>query len=244
MAFTAFTALAVDDEPLALEALQGHCASDGRVRLIATAANGIEALQRVDALRPDAIFLDIGMPGLGGLEVATRLQALDKPPLVVFVTAYDHFAAEAFDLAVADYMLKPLRAERFRRAIDKLSDVLGQRKGSLPCQADDLWLPRRGTVVRVPIASIVRVEAERDYAKVHTAQEVFMVRTTMSAIEERLPADRFVRIHRSTIVAVDQIGTCRHLGNGAWVAVDLMGESRPIGRHYLGAVRQALGIQG
>lgn len=234
--------LIVDDEPLAVEMLEGECARDPRIQVVGTTTDGTAVLDMVARLNPAALFLDIGMPGLGGLAVAAGLRTLAAPPLIVFVTAYDNFAAEAFDLAVTDYLLKPVTSERFRRTVDRITDQFEQRRWASTAQADDLWLPRRGTMVRVPIAAITRIEADRDYLKIFTAEDSFLLRGTMNAMAERLPSARFVRIHRSMIVATGHVAECRHMGNGAWAVMDQKGRVCPIGRAYLPEVRRSLGL--
>lgn len=236
------TVLIVDDEPLAVETLEGECARDPRLTVVGTADDGAVAVEMAADTAPAIVLLDIRMPGLDGFAVARQLRSAANPPAVVFVTAYDYFAAEAFDLAVTDYILKPVTSDRFRRAIDRCMEEIEQRKWASTLLADDLWLPRRGTVVRVPTSSITRIEADRDYLKIFTAEDSFLLRATMNSMAEGLPAPRFLRIHRSMIVATQQITACSHMGNGAWSVIDLRGQTYPIGRAYLADVRRVLGV--
>ena len=239
-----FTAILVDDEPLALEGLRRICVRDGRVNIVGIAADGQAALDLVAEKAPEAVFLDIGMPGLTGMDIAARLNDLKRRPSIVFVTAYDHYAAEAFDLAVTDYVLKPIDAARLGRAIDRVAATIASSpRGRDPdMEADSFWAPHRGSLVRVPLAAIQSVEAEGDYVRLHTPSGSHLLRQSMGIISERLPQVLFVRVHRSSIVRRDRIIELRHLGGGAWAAIDRDGRSVRIGRSYLGGVRDILGL--
>lgn len=242
----AFRALIVDDEPLAIEGLERLCERSGLVRVVATATDGAAALRLAAAHTPDAVFLDIGMPGLGGLAVTERLMRAAQPPLVVLVTAYDHFATEAFDLAVADYVLKPVEAARLNRAIERVDGLVSARSAgeAAPAGAEDFWAPSRGGMVRVPASAIRRVEAERDYVRLCVETASYLVRRPISAIEARLDPRLFLRIHRSIIVRCDDIRELRRLGSGAWAVVDVAGRESRIGRSYLAQVRARLSVGG
>jgi len=241
---TRLTALIVDDEPLAREGLQRLCVQDGRIEIVGTAGDAGSVAGLVAAERPDLVFLDIGMPGSSGMEIAAQLNRMTARPAIVFVTAYDHFAAEAFDLAVVDYVLKPVERGRFGRAIDRVAALVGARGGGIAADngLDGFWAPYRGSLVRVPLAAIDSVEAEGDYVRLRTASASYLMRQSMAAMADRLPPDRFTRIHRSTIVRRDRVVQFRHLGGGAWAAVDPAGQVFRIGRSYLAGVRQLLGM--
>ena len=241
-----FRALIVDDEPPAIEGLAHLCERSSVVQVVGAAADGATALRLVETHAPDAVFLDIGMPGLGGLAVTERLMNAPRPPLVVLVTAYDHFATEAFDLAVADYVLKPVEAARLTRAIQRIDTLVAARRAgeARPAGTEDFWAPSRGGMVRVPVAAIRRVDAERDYVRLCVVAASYLVRRPISAIEARLDPRRFLRIHRSTIVRCDDIRELRHLGSGAWAVVDSAGREARIGRSYLPQVRVRLGAIG
>ena len=236
----AFGALLIDDEPLAIEALRRFCERDGRARILGEAADGAGGLALAEALRPDALFLDVGMPGLSGLDVTARVAALPRRPLIVLVTAYDHFATQAFDLSVVDYVLKPLDPERLDRAIDRLDQLVAGAVAE-PAPSEDLWVPSRGGMVRIAAAMIRRIDAERDYVRLTVPGRSYLLRETISALESRLDSKRFVRIHRSSILRADTIAGLRHLGAGAWAVVDETGQPSRIGRSFLARVREQLG---
>jgi two-component system response regulator AlgR len=239
----AFSAVIIDDEPLAVEALRRLCERSGLVRIVGSASGGAAGLPLLAAQQPDAVFLDIGMPGMSGLEIARHLRTLARPPLVIFVTAYDHFATEAFDLSVVDYILKPLEPERLERAIERAAQVLAERAAVGGGQAaQDFWVPHGGSIVRVPAAAIKRIDAERDYVRLSVEQRSYLLREPLSAIEARLAPELFLRVHRSTIVRLDCVRELRHLGAGAWEVVDQDGRQARVGRSYLARVRAQLGL--
>lgn len=231
-------AMIIDDEPLAVEALRGMCERTGMVRITGTASGGADGLRLLARQRPDAVFLDIGMPGMSGLDTAARLKALTQPPLIIFVTAYDHFATEAFDLSVADYILKPLDAARLDRAIERVGQMLAART---PAE-QDFWVPHGGGIVRIPASAIKRIDAERDYIRLSVEGRSYLLREPLSAIEARLDPDLFLRVHRSTIVRVDCVRALRHLGAGAWEVIDHDGRQARVGRSYLARVKTQLGV--
>jgi two-component system response regulator AlgR len=233
-----FRAIIVDDEPLAISGLERLCERTSLARIVGSATNGDAALKLVAAEQPDAVFLDIGMPGLSGLVVAERLMQSARPPLVVFVTAYDHFATEAFDLVVVDYVLKPVDTVRLDRAIERVAALA-------PAHAtgeNEFWAPSRGGMVRVPVSAIRRIDAERDYIRLWVETTSYLLRQPISAIEARLDPSLFLRIHRSTLIRRDCIRELRRNGSNAWAVVDLDGRTAKIGRSYLAKVKLQLGF--
>ena len=235
-----FSAIIVDDEPLAIEALRRFAERSRRVRILGEATDGEMGLNLANAVRPNAIFLDIGMPGLGGLELARRFASFSPRPLVVFVTAFDHFATQAYDLSVVDYVLKPLDPKRLDRAIERIAERLVEQRSATA--AEQFWVPSRGGMARIEASSIRRVDAERDYVRLIVGDRSYLLREPMSAIEARLDHTLFVRIHRSTILRRDTIAGLQHLGAGAWAALDGAGQANRIGRSYLARVRGQLGF--
>jgi two-component system response regulator AlgR len=233
-----FTAVIVDDEPLAIEGVRRLCAASPLVEIVGEASDGPAALDLVARARPQAVFLDIAMPGMSGLDVARALRAGAAPPHVVLVTANDHFATEAFDLAVVDYVLKPIDPARLDRAIERVASLM-QQHAPAGGQDDALWVPYRGSIVRLAVGDIRRIDAERDYVRVNDAHRSYLLRATMAELCDRL-GDGFLRIHRSTAIARDRVTGLRHAGGGSWMAVDAEGEAFPIGRTYLADVRASL----
>ena len=240
--------LIVDDEPLAIERLQILSADHPMIEIVGTANDGVEALRIAQTLTPDLIFLDIGMPRMNGINAARALGLMPKRPAIILITAYDNFAVEAFDLDIVDYVLKPVSSERLGRAIMRATGA-PHAKTHVPQisaktngrYAHEFWVSHRAELIRVAVADIERVEAERDYMRLHTNGRSYLLHQTISALEQRLDPERFQRIHRSHIVRSDLITGLRHEGGGVWQA--LLGEehSMRIGRKYLADVKRLAG---
>ena len=225
--------LLVDDEPPALERLSAFFANLPDVSVIGTASNGTAALEAIERQKPDLVMLDIQMPGLSGLAVAGEL-ATDERPEIVFVTAFEHFAPDAFDVEAADYLLKPVRFDRLRQAVDR---ARRRRDGRLALSRaapsdskydDAIWVATRRGQVRVPVDLIDWIEAAGDYAMLHTKTQAYLYRTTMSALEKRLDPRQLRRVHRSSFVKPARVMEIRRedkwlvnliLDNGVQVAV-------------------------
>jgi two-component system response regulator AlgR len=234
----------VDDEAPAVEALEILLRRGGGAEVVGVAGDGEAALQRVAETAPDVVFLDIGMPGLGGLAVARALAASGQAPRVVFVTAYDRFAAEAFDLSAVDYVLKPVDPSRLDRALERVTAALG-RAGQTPdrrAYPEWVWAPSRGGMARLAVRDVQRIEAERDYVRLSFSSGSYLLRRTLAQMESQLDPGVFVRAHRSVILRAADICGLRHLGRGAWAVVDAGGRETRIGRRHLAALRARLGV--
>lgn len=240
--------LIVDDEPLAVERMQIICAGIPALAVVGTASDGAAALRLVEALAPDLLLLDMTMPELDGLGVARRLGGRENPPAVVFVTAYDSFAVEAFDLDAVDYVLKPVTAERLERAIGRALARRGEgreRRGNGDW-IGEFWVPHRSELLRIAVDDVERIDAERDYVRLHLATtggaaRSYLLLQTIAGLEARLDPEKFIRVHRSVILRRDRITGLRHDGLGVW-SVEL-GEAEPvrIGRTYLAKVKALAG---
>lgn len=192
--------LIVDDEAYARDKLRRLVAEHVADAVVSEARDGKEALDCIQKQQPDLVFLDIQMPEMDGITVASQLTA--SVPLIVFVTAYDQFALQAFDANAIDYLLKPYDEARFLRALKKVQE---RRVGTKKAQAEQhLLLNEKGRVTVIRLADILRLEAADNYVMIHTAQQQHMMRQTLSGLQERLGKD-FVRCHRSHIVRLDQI---------------------------------------
>ncbi len=203
-------ALVVDDEAPALAELAWLLRQDPRVGEVTTASGTTEALRALDAHDVDVVFCDIKMPGLDGLELARVLARFTHRPQVVFVTAHDNHAVDAFELAATDYLMKPVRPERLSEAVRRV--IEGTEATDAPIEAtDDETIPvELGGVTRFVSRSSVRyVEAQGDYARLHTADESHLIRVPLTTLEERWGAAGFVRIHRSTLVALQHVDEVR-----------------------------------
>lgn len=242
--------LIVDDEPLAVERMQVICARIPHLAVVGTASDGAAALRLVEALHPDLVLLDMTMPELDGLGVARRLARQASRPAVIFVTAHDHFAVEAFDLDAVDYVLKPVAPDRLGRAIER---ALARRAEAPTHRAsewlDELWVPHRSELLRIDVAQVSRIDAERDYVRLHVGEpgeageqtRSYLLLQTIAGLEQKLDPARFIRIHRSTILRKDRIKGLRHDGLGVWSVELDDGEGLRIGRTYLPRVKAMAG---
>ncbi|WP_432154274.1 LytR/AlgR family response regulator transcription factor [Streptomyces tricolor] len=234
--------LAVDDEEPALAELLYLLGEDPRVGTVVPALSATEALRRLRramAQGPDGtdgtdgfdvVFLDIDMPGLGGLQMARLLGDFAAPPLIVFVTAYEDFAVRAFDLKAVDYLLKPLRKERFAEAVRRVAELVRAGQGPRPAApaaagpaasalGDQVPVELGGVTRFVPLADIAYVEAQGDYARLHTGHGSHLVRIPLSTLEEQWRSRGFVRIHRSRLVALGRIEELRVDGGNLTVRI-------------------------
>jgi two-component system response regulator AlgR len=229
--------LIVDDEPLAVERLQLLLARMENVSMAGTAADGAAALRLVDALAPDAILLDIAMPGLDGIDVARALARLENSPVVVFVTAFDTFAVAAFDVDAVDYVMKPVAEERLARAVERVRERMATRGEAVAPKSgghlEEFWVSEARGLVRLAARDVDRVSAERDYMRLHVGRRSWLINHTIGRLEEELDAELFVRLHRSAIVRRDFIAGFRRDETGRWYAQLADGEEQKVGRLYL-----------
>ena len=233
--------LIVDDEPLAVERMQVICAKMGDLAVVGTASDGAQALRLAEALSPDLLLLDMTMPEVDGLSVTKALSKQANPPAVVFVTAHDNYAVEAFDLDAVDYVLKPVKPERLERAIQRALARRGDSERSDSQWLDELWIPHRSELIRIDTEEVSRIDAERDYVRLHVGDRSYLLLQTIAGLEQRLDPAKFIRIHRSTILRKDRIKGLRHDGLGVWSAEMEDGETLRIGRTYLPKVKGMAG---
>ena len=220
---TRIRAVIVEDEPLARQTIKDFLEGEDWLELIGEAADGNQAVRLIDDLRPDLVFLDVKMPGLTGLQV---LETIKHDPEVVFTTAYDTHAVTAFGFEAIDYILKPFGRERFRKMLSRVKErLLNDDSESEPSFRDRalhalttkpiepllrLFVrDRRGRVIHVPLSNITRLMGADDYVEVHTVNASYLVNVTLSEFERRLDPRHFRRIHRSAIVNLDHIVSCR-----------------------------------
>ena len=240
MTNTPLRTLIVDDEPLAIERLQILAARIPALHVVGTASDGAQALRLAYALAPDLLLLDMTMPEADGLTVARTLAARGNCPAVIFVTAHDQFAVEAFDCDAVDYVLKPVAEDRLVRAIERaLARRDGEPRDMPPAIAEaspwieEFWVPHRSELIRLAARDIERIDAERDYVRLHVGARSYLMLHTIQGLEDRLDPTRFIRLHRSTIVRRDGIAGLRHDGLGVWSAELTDGTALRIGRTYL-----------
>jgi two-component system, LytTR family, response regulator AlgR len=242
--------LIVDDEPLAIERLQLLLARIEGVQLAGTASDGAAALRLVEAVAPDAVLLDIAMPGMDGIDVARALSRFPRPPVVVFVTAFDAFAVAAFDVDAVDYVMKPVAADRLARAVDRARERLrardeeSQALRSTPEPADyirEFWVSESRGLVRLGAEDVERITAERDYMRLHVGKRSWLINHTIAKLETELDPARFVRIHRSAMVRRDFVTGLRRDDGGRWWARLADGEEQKVGRLYVPNAKRLAG---
>ncbi|WP_045744653.1 LytR/AlgR family response regulator transcription factor [Actinoplanes rectilineatus] len=229
--------LAVDDEPPALDELAYLLNADGRVAHVHRAGDATEALRVLRDTEVDAVFLDIRMPGLDGMELARVLRRFAQPPAIVFVTAYDVGAVDAFDLGATDYVRKPVRAERLGESLRR---VAGLRSAPAAGPLDEPSIPVElaGTTRMLPRSSVRWVEAQGDYARLHTGDASHLVRVSLATLAERWANGGFVRIHRSYLVQLRLVTELRLTGSGYVVALD--GAELPVSRRHTRELKDRL----
>jgi DNA-binding LytR/AlgR family response regulator len=244
--------LLVDDEPLALKRLAALFADVDGTEVIGAAADGHEAEVKIAGLRPDLVMLDISMPGKSGLRVATDLDA-DHRPEIVFVTAFEQFAPDAFEVEAADYLLKPVRFDRLRQAVERARRRKAMREAvdklaaaTEPAendQDDAIWVQVSTGQLRLPINQIEWIEAAKDYVLLHTATRSFIHRISMMALEERLDPNQLMRVHRSTFIRPALVAAVQRLGKGL-IALEMKdGAVIQVGPNYVKAVLQRLKLE-
>lgn len=234
---TTLRLLLVDDEPPALARLRHLLAACAGVQVVGEAADGAQALAATAALRPDALLLDVQMPEIGGLDVAASLP--DDGPAVVFVTAFDRFALQAFDAAAVDYLLKPVDPERLARALQRLRQRRQARAPTQPAPAN-LVVEERGHLRVLPLAQIAWLSAADNYVEVHGGDgRHWLLRRTLAALLADL-GPGFVRIHRSHAVALAAVAELRPADKGDARLRLVNGTELPCSRSHRAALVQAL----
>jgi two-component system response regulator LytT len=239
------TCIAVDDEPLALALLCTFIEQTPFLKLVGRYGSGVEALRGLHELteKVDVAFLDIQMQELTGLELARVLGQQATAPRIVFTTAFPQYALESYKVDALDYLVKPFNYEEFLRAANKAKAYAELAQGHteasapvVPPEEDHIFLKVEYQLIRVTLSDILYVEGLKDYVKVHLKSTPRALLSLMSlrAMEEKLPARRFLRIHRSFIVALDKIESVRRL------TVQIGTETIPVGEQYKDAFGQFL----
>ena len=192
----------VEDEPLARQLIESYVDQISDIKLLGCYSTAIEAFAALHDQTIDLIFLDIEMPGISGL---TFIRSLKNPPKVIFITAYTQYAVDAFDTEAVDYLVKPVTFDRFIKAVQRLAPNRNDPPGLTTVDNTDIFLKVDRRLVRLPLSDILYVEGFGDYLKVHTSARTYVTYMTMTKLESLLPASKFIRIHRSTIVNTHHI---------------------------------------
>lgn len=245
MGSSLWSALIVDDEPPIRAELRYLLERDGRIGAVSEAGNGAEAVERLLSDRPDVLFLDIQMPGTSGIRLAETLKNLRHPPAVVFVTAFSEYAAEAFELDAVDYVLKPVEESRLVRALDKVSALMGVRRGeAAPVgKVRRLAVERNGQHAFIPVSDVCYIEARADYASAFCAGGAYLVSESISSLERRLAEDGFMRVHRSYLVNMDEIhDVVVERGGSMGLRFSCVEATVPVSRRRAAEVKGRLGL--
>jgi two-component system LytT family response regulator len=239
--------LLVDDEPLALERLCVFFRDIAGAEVVGTARDGREAAEAIERLKPDLALLDIQMPEQNGLRVAATLPPEDRPE-IIFVTAFEQYAPDAFEVEAADYLLKPVRFDRLWQAVERAKRrkhlrTLAGRAEAAPRpepHQDGLWVPTRAGAVFVPVESIDWIEAQRDYVMLHTATRSHILRISMRALEDKLDPAQLMRVHRSAFARPANVVEVQRLGRTISALVLRDGAIVQVGPNYSRAVAERL----
>jgi DNA-binding LytR/AlgR family response regulator len=212
----------VDDEPLAQEVLENYVQRVDELQLVKKCSNALQANQVLHKEKIDLIFLDIQMPGIDGLSF---LKSLKNPPFIILTTAFPKYAVQSYDLDVMDYLLKPISFERFLKAVNKALDAKKISAGESD-ETDFIFLKVDSKLVKVNYRDIAYIEGMKDYLKIYVKEKLLVVHHTMKRIEELLPRNQFMRVHKSYIVSLNAVNSI--VGN----IVEINGKEIPIGANY------------
>jgi two-component system, LytTR family, response regulator len=254
---TAIRCMIVDDEPLAREAIRSCIALDPTLEIVGEAGDGQDAIRAIEDLRPDLLFLDVQMPEVDGFEVLQELMSKSiKLPLTIFVTAYDSYALRAFEAHALDYLLKPIRGERFKDAVsvaksriasdrsrqvtDQLASLLA-RSELVAGRPKRLPVKVKGRIVFLRLDEIEWIESEGNYVRLHASGESYSLRETLSAVEAKLDPAQFMRIHRCNIVNINHIKDLRPWFTGEYIVRMQSGKELTLTRSYRETLQRLLG---
>ncbi|HYW07391.1 MAG TPA: response regulator [Longimicrobium sp.] len=246
--------LIVDDEPLARERIRILLSREEDVEIVGECDDGVAAVAGIHEVKPDVVFLDVQMPGMTGLEVVSAVGP-ERMPVVVFVTAYDEYALRAFGAQAIDYLVKPVGAERFRAAVERVRTQLrGRDRDSLesrlralvemvrPAEYLTRFMVKRGQrFVFLRVEELEWIEAADNYVKLHANASSELLRASLAGLEARLDPRRFVRVHRGAIINVDRVTAIEPWGQGEYLLTLAGGARITSSRTYRARIRQALG---
>ncbi len=241
------TCIIIDDEKLARDLLQEYVQQMPNLQVIGECGKGKEAVEAIDRLKPDLIFLDVQMPGMNGFDV---LDEITHDPYVIFCTAYDQYAIKAFEKNAVDYILKPLDQERFKlgveRAVNRMKveqnnvgELLRNLKTENKTSYDShIFVQKSEKLLNLPVEEIVYLEASGDYTILSTKADQFVSSSGIGKLEEILNPEIFIRVHRSTIININNLKEIEKHFNGGMVVKMLNGKSFPVSRTYAKLIRK------
>jgi two-component system LytT family response regulator len=241
------TCVIVDDEKLARDLLKEYLQQLPNIQVLDECSKGKDAVETIDKLKPDLIFLDVQMPGMSGFDV---LDELTHDPYVIFCTAYDQYAIKAFEKNAVDYILKPLDQERFRLGVERaiarmkmeqynVGELLRNMKTENKTSYDThIFVQKSEKLLNLPVEEIVYLEASGDYTILTTKNDQFVSSSGIGKLEEILNPETFIRVHRSTIININNLKEIEKHFNGGMVVKMLNGKSFPVSRTYAKLIRK------
>jgi two-component system LytT family response regulator len=244
------TAIIIDDEKLAREITKGYLAKHSNIEILSECSNGFDAVKKINELKPDIIFLDIQMPKISGFEM---LELLEDPPVIIFTTAFDHYAIKAFEVNAADYLLKPFSEERFGEALKKsyaylqdkfqhnsvIQNIIEHNDKKIEF-LERVVIKEGSKISIIPVDTIKWIEAQDDYVMINSDQGRFLKQKTMKYFENHLDENSFIRIHRSYIINVDFIQHLEQTGKESYQLILKNGKQLPVSKTGLSKLRNTL----
>ncbi len=245
-----YKAIIIEDEKLARDLVKNYLLSFESIELIGEYEDGFSGLKAINELAPDVVFLDVQMPKLTGLEL---LELVDDPPHIIFTTAYDEYAINAFDLNAVDYLLKPFSKERFKKALDKVvgkittNDTVNgvdelKTHVSSTSTLDKIVVKSNNNIHVIPIGDVTYIESEDDYVMIHTLNGKHLKHQTMKFYEEHLSKNMFIRIHRSYIININSINKIEKFGKDTYQVVLKSGEGLKVSRSRFQDLKKILNL--
>ena len=242
----------VEDESPARELIKAFLKSHENIELLTECSDGFSGVKAINENKPDLVFLDIQMPKLTGFEV---LELLDEMPEIIFTTAFDQYAIKAFELSAVDYLMKPFSKRRFDEAIDKVYSRLHQKRESAENlqtlakkvkedtkEIERLFVKTGNKIDVVVVPDIIRIEALDDYVEIFTAEKKYVKKETMNFLEQSLPEETFVRVHRSSIINVNYMKKMERYGKESYIVILKDGSKVNVSKSRTKELKQLLGI--
>lgn len=228
------TCIAVDDEPMALEVIERYCAKSDLVDLRSVFREPVKALEYLGRERIDLVFLDINMPDISGMQL---VQTLSPKPMIIFTTAYSHYAVESYNLNAIDYLLKPITFERFLTAVNRaLSTMPGRQSLTAKDDNPSIFIKSGPQTYQIQLREILYLEKDGNYINLHLKEKTILIRESMGDIFDLVPATDFIRVHKSFVVAI------KHIAMIETHQLTVNGEKIPVGSTYRESLRSRLGI--
>ena len=223
--------LIVDDEPIARRGIRRELEEDNDIEIIGECSNGGEAVIVIQEKSPDLVFLDMQMPELSGIDIVEAV-GVERMPTVIFVTAFDNYALQAFDVFALDYLLKPFNSDRFKKSLNRAKLQIKRINKEGPNYLDRIMVKSSGKIFFLNVDEIDWIEAADNYVYLHAGKESYLIRETMNGMEGKLNQDRFIRIRRSMLVQIDRIKELQPLFNSEYSVILKDGTKLTSSRRY------------